>query len=83
MEHRNFPFQNDVVLDEIVDIKPVSVDAYPKLYDLTVPETFTFGLANGLQVYDTADTGYIQRQLVKAMEDLVVQYDGTDRKSVV
>jgi len=27
----------------------------------------------------TADTGYIQRQLVKAMEDLVVHYDGTVR----
>ena len=80
-EHRNFPFQNDVVLDEIVEITPVSPDAYPKLYDLTVPETFTFGLANGLQVYDTADTGYIQRQLVKAMEDLTVQYDGSVRDS--
>ena len=27
----------------------------------------------------TADTGYIQRQLIKAMEDLTVQYDGTVR----
>jgi DNA-directed RNA polymerase II subunit RPB1 len=27
----------------------------------------------------TADTGYIQRQLVKSMEDLTVQYDGTVR----
>jgi DNA-directed RNA polymerase beta' subunit len=27
----------------------------------------------------TADTGYIQRQLVKAMEDLVVQHDGSVR----
>jgi hypothetical protein len=27
----------------------------------------------------TAETGYIQRQLVKAMEDLVVQNDGTVR----
>ena len=27
----------------------------------------------------TADTGYIQRQLVKAMEDLVVHHDGTVR----
>ena len=80
-EHRNFPYQNDVVLDEIVDIKLVSSDTYSKLYDLTVPDTFTFGLANGLQVYDTADTGYIQRQLVKAMEDLTVQYDGTVRDS--
>jgi len=78
-QHRNFPFQNDVVMDEIVSIELVSPDAYPKMYDLTVPETFTFGLANGLQVYDTADTGYIQRQLVKAMEDLVVQHDGSVR----
>ena len=77
--HRNFPFQNDCVLDEIVSIEPMSPDAYPKMYDLTVPDTFTFGLANGLQVYDTADTGYIQRQLVKAMEDLTVQHDGTVR----
>ena len=29
----------------------------------------------------TASTGYIQRRLVKAMEDLVVQYDGTVRDS--
>ena len=79
LKHRNFPFQNDCVLDEIVEINPVSIDAYPKMYDLTVPDTFTFGLANGLQVYDTADTGYIQRQLVKAMEDLTVQHDGTVR----
>jgi DNA-directed RNA polymerase beta' subunit len=78
-EHRNFPYQNDVVLDEIVEINLVDVNKYPKLYDLTVPETFTFGLANGLQVYDTADTGYIQRQLVKAMEDLVIHHDGTVR----
>ena len=77
--HRNFPFQNDCVLDEITSIEPISPDAYPKMYDLTVPETFTFGLANGLQVYDTADTGYIQRQLVKAMEDLTTQHDGTVR----
>jgi DNA-directed RNA polymerase beta' subunit len=79
--HRNFSFQKDVVLDEIVTIEPVSPDIYPKMYDLTVPETFTFGLANGLQVYDTADSGYMQRQLVKTMEDLIVQHDGTIRDS--
>jgi len=77
--HRNFPSQNDVVMDEIVTIELVSPDKYPKMYDLTVPDTFTFGLANGLQVYDTAETGYIQRQIVKAMEDLMVQNDGTVR----
>jgi len=52
---------------------------YPKMYDLTVPSTLNFALANGLVVRDTADTGYIQRQIVKAMEDLVVQNDGTVR----
>lgn len=77
--HRNFRFQKDVVLDEIVSIELVSPELYPKMYDLTVPDTFTFGLANGLQVYDTAETGYIQRQIVKAMEDLMVQNDGTVR----
>jgi hypothetical protein len=40
--HRNFPFQNDCVLDEITSIEAVSPDAYPKMYDLTVPDTFTF-----------------------------------------
>jgi len=80
--HPNFPSQNDVVMDEIVKIELVSPDAYPKMYDLTVPDTFTFGLANGLQVYDTADTGYMQRQLVKAMEDLTIQHDGSVRDAV-
>ena len=77
--HRNFVSQNDVVLDEIIEINLVDVCKYPKVYDLTVPSTLNFGLANGLQVRDTADTGYIQRQLIKAMEDLCVQYDGTVR----
>lgn len=70
---------NDVFMDKIIEITSISPENYPKMYDLTVPSTFNFGLANGLQVRDTADTGYIQRQLVKAMEDLVVQYDGTVR----
>jgi DNA-directed RNA polymerase II subunit RPB1 len=30
----------------------------------------------------TAETGYIQRQLVKALEDIVVSYDGTVRNSL-
>lgn len=77
--HRNFRYQNDCVLDEIIEITKVDTSRYPKMYDLTVPDTFNFGLANGLQVRDTADTGYIQRQLIKAMEDLTVQFDGTVR----
>ena len=30
----------------------------------------------------TAETGYIQRRLIKAMESVMVQYDGTVRNSV-
>ena len=78
-KHRNFESQNDVVLDEIVDIQVLDASTEPKMYDLTVPSTFNFCLANGLHVRDTADTGYVQRQLVKAMEDLVVHHDGTVR----
>ena len=29
----------------------------------------------------TAETGYIQRRLIKALEDIMVKYDGTVRDS--
>jgi len=50
------------------------------------PQEFFFHAMSGREglidtAVKTADTGYIQRQLVKAMEDLVVQYDGTVRDS--
>ena len=71
----NYRTQNDTILDEIVSIEKYSSINYPKVYDLTIPSTKNFGLANGLQVYDTSETGYIQRKLMKAMEDLKVTYD--------
>jgi len=77
--HRNFIEQNDMVLDRIIAINVMGVEKYPKVYDLTIPSTFNFILANGLNVRDTAETGYIQRKLVKGMEDLVVHHDGTVR----
>lgn len=77
--HKNFKSVNDVVLDEIVEINLVDVKKYPKVYDLTVPDTLNFGLANGLHVVDTAQTGYTQRRLVKSMEDIIIAYDGTVR----
>ena len=48
------------------------------------PQEFFFHAMSGREglidtAVKTADTGYIQRQLVKAMEDLVVQHDGTVR----
>lgn len=69
----------DVVLDAITHIETVDVALHPKVYDLTVPTTLNFGLANGLQVRDTSETGYIQRKLVKAMEDCKVSFDHTVR----
>jgi DNA-directed RNA polymerase beta' subunit len=74
--------QNNVILDEIVEINKIDVALYPKVYDLTVPSTLNFGLANGLHVVDTAESGYIQRKLVKLMEDYMVKYDGTVRSSL-
>lgn len=72
---------NNVVLDSVVEINMIDTHNHPKMYDLTIPSTFNFGLANGLMVRDTAETGYIQRRLVKALEDMNVRYDGTVRNS--
>jgi len=80
-KHLNFDSLNDIVLDPITEIKLVDVKDHPKVYDLTIPSTFNFGLANGLQVRDTATTGYIQRQLIKGLEDLSIRYDGTNRNA--
>ena len=77
--HRNFDTYNDVVLDKIVEINIIGVENHPKVYDLTIPSTLNFGLANGLQVRDTSTTGYIQRRLIKGLEDLMVGYDMTLR----
>jgi hypothetical protein len=74
-------FVNDTVLDPIVEITKVDVLKYPKVYDLTVPSTLNFALANGLHVRDTATSGYIQRRMIKIAEDIQVKYDGTVRNS--
>ena len=76
-----FDTYNDVVLDKIVEINLVDVKDHPKMYDLTIPSTLNFGLANGLQVRDTSQTGYIQRRLIKGLEDLKVEYDMTVRNN--
>ena len=77
----NSDILNDVLLDEIVQINLIDVSKHKKVYDLTIPDTFNFGLANGLQVRDTASTGYIQRQLIKSLEDLSIKYDLTNRNA--
>ena len=74
--------KNNIILDPITRIERLNVANYPKVYDITVPSTLNFGLANGLQVRDTAESGYIQRRLVKALEDLSVKYGGTVRNGI-
>ncbi len=81
-EYKTNIYKNNVVLDPIVEIVPIGVEKHPKMYDLTIPTTLNFGLANGLQVRDTSQTGYIQRRLVKGLEDLKVEYDGTVRNNM-
>jgi hypothetical protein len=56
--HRNIRSHNDVVLDQIVEINKLSTEKYPKLYDVTVPSTTQFAIANGVICFDTAETGF-------------------------
>lgn len=70
-----FEEQHDVVLDPIAQINVIDVAKYPKVYDLTIPSTLNFGLANGLQVRDTSETGYSQRKCVKFLEDSTISHD--------
>ena len=80
--NKNIITYNNCVLDKIVSINEIGVENNPKMYDLTIPSTLNFGLANGLQVRDTSSTGYIQRRLIKGMEDLKVEYDMTVRNNM-
>ncbi|KAE8707153.1 DNA-directed RNA polymerase II subunit RPB1 isoform 4 [Hibiscus syriacus] len=56
------------------------------LRELTPQEFFfhAMGVREGLidTAVKTSETGYIQRRLVKAMEDIMVKYDGTVRNSL-
>lgn len=79
--HGNFDTYNNIVLDKITNITVIGVENHPKMYDLTIPSTLNFGLANGMQVRDTSQTGYIQRRLIKGLEDLKVEYDMTVRNN--
>lgn len=74
----------DTILDPIVSIEAVRADSdplYNKVYDITVPATLNFQIFNGLNCADTSETGYLQRRLVKAMEDCKVYYDNTVRNA--
>lgn len=73
---------NDVILDPIAYIDELDVAQYEKVYDITVPSTLNFMIKNRLIVRDTSETGYLQRKLVKAMEDCKVNYDMSVRNAL-
>lgn len=77
--HINYPEHNHVVLDRVASIETMGVEQHPKVYDITVPSTLNFCCGNGLHMRDTSESGYIQRKLVKAMEDCKVCHDYTVR----
>lgn len=79
--YQTLSVKNNVFLDQIRSIRPISPEKHPKMYDLTIPSTLNFMIANGLQVRDTSSTGYIQRRLIKGMEDMKVAYDMTVRNN--
>ena len=70
-----------MIVDPIVNIEILGVENYPKLYDVTVPSTLNFITMNGVNQSDTSETGYIQRKLIKAMEDAKVNFDMTVRNA--
>lgn len=81
-KHPNYVEQQDIVLDEITEINHLDVKDYPKLYDMTIPSTFNFIISSGMGTRDTAESGYIQRKLIKSTEDFMIKYDGTVRNAV-
>jgi hypothetical protein len=61
----NFPEYNDVVNDKITSIEVLSDHKENKLYDVTVPSTLNFATANGLNIRDTSETGYLNMGVEK------------------
>ena len=76
-----FDERNDIVLDKIISIEKVNSKNHKKLYDVTVKNTLNFQTRSGLIIRDTSETGYMQRKLVKSMEDLMIKNDGTVRSA--
>jgi hypothetical protein len=80
--HRHFTEQEDTIRDTITHIRPlVGTERCAKMYDVSVPATLNFMLGNGVVCYDTSETGYLQRRLVKAMEDCKIYNDQTVRNA--
>jgi len=84
-DHKNFKYNEDSILDEVISIEEIPKDVvdakYHKAYDVSIPECGNFSTRYGAHMSNTSETGYIQRRLVKAMEDAKVYYDNTVRNT--
>ncbi len=76
-KHINYDTQENVVLDPIISITKLDPCMYPKVYDVTIPSTDNFTILNGITSKNTSEIGYLQRRLVKALEDVCVKYNNT------
>jgi intein/homing endonuclease len=52
LEYEASQVVNDVFKDEVIELEKIQLDEGEKLYDVTVPKTLNFCLANGLCVRD-------------------------------
>jgi len=60
--NNDYKIINNVILDPIIDIIKIdnnNFNVFNKVYDLTIPSTMHFGIANGLHIVDTSNTGYM------------------------
>jgi hypothetical protein len=76
--HRNYPEYNNVVMDRITDIKIISDHKETKLYDVTVPSTLNFQIANGLNVRDTSTIQGLKsnRNVIKWDNHVIKPFNG-------
>ena len=78
------PFRN-VRVDVVIGPESRGFVENSYLRGLTPQECFFHAMGGREGLIDTAvktaETGYIQRRLVKAMEDIIVKYDGTVRNA--
>ena len=54
-DHRYYKPFNNTIMDKIISIEPINPEEkYKKVYDVTVPDTLNFNIANNLTLRDTS-----------------------------
>ena len=75
-----FVLASNYILDVSFERKILNPASYSYTFEMLMRHLFTLGLID--TAVKTAETGYIQRRLIKAMESVMVNYDGTVRNAV-